>query len=57
MKTAFLDSFAGPIEIGSFSPSAQKTLYDTQLKTFGLVPQVNAVCFHLLRKKLCMMLT
>lgn len=41
VKTSILDVFAGPPDTGVFSPSVQKTLYDSQKLILSKIPQVN----------------
>ena len=40
VKSSILDVFAGPPDTGVFSPSVQKTLYDSQKLILSKVPQV-----------------
>ena len=40
VKDTVLEVFAGPATTGIFSPSVQKTLYDTQKLAMARIPQV-----------------
>ena len=41
MKNTIIEKFAGPYDRGEFSPSVQKTLYDTQVMVLNRLPEVN----------------
>ena len=40
MKETIIEKFAGPYYRGEFSPSVQKTLYETQVLVLDRVPEV-----------------
>ena len=60
MKTVIIDTFAGPAEKGSFSPSVQNTLYLAEKGALAQVPQViltviTQLCFqHHFEECFCM---
>ncbi|KAL5012963.1 hypothetical protein ScPMuIL_011514 [Solemya velum] len=43
VKSAIIDTFAGPPETGVFSPSVQKTLYLAEKNALALIPQVDTI--------------
>ncbi|XP_056132403.1 uricase [Lampris incognitus] len=43
VKETIIDKFAGPYHCGEYSPSVQKTLYDTQVLILDRVPEVEEV--------------
>lgn len=43
VRTSLLDVFAGPPYTGTYSPSVQKTMYDTSQVIFSRVPKISAV--------------
>uniref|UniRef100_A0A3Q3K112 Uricase n=1 Tax=Monopterus albus TaxID=43700 RepID=A0A3Q3K112_MONAL len=43
IKDTIIEKFAGAYDRGEFSPSVQKTLYDTQLLVLNRVPQVDEI--------------
>ena len=43
VRDTILEEFAGPADTGLFSPSVQKTLYDTQKSTLTKIPQISAI--------------
>ena len=45
MRETILEEFAGPADTGIFSPSVQKTLYDTQKSALAKIPQVQYQMF------------
>lgn len=42
MKETIIEKFAGPYDRGEYSPSVQKTLYDTQVLVLNRVPEVDS---------------
>jgi urate oxidase len=47
VRQAVLDEFAGPADVGIFSPSVQKTIYDTQKRAMTFVPQISKMYIEL----------
>lgn len=45
VKDTIIQKFAGPYDRGEYSPSVQKTLYDTQLLVLDRIPQVSQTDF------------
>jgi len=43
VKNAVIDTFAGPPDTGVYSPSVQKTVYDTQKLALGKIPQMKKI--------------
>lgn len=43
VRTTILEEFAGPVDTGVYSPSVQKTLYDTQKSALGKIPQMDSI--------------
>ncbi|KAI1891980.1 hypothetical protein AGOR_G00149290 [Albula goreensis] len=43
VKDTIIEKFAGPYDRGEYSPSVQKTLYDTQLLILDRVPEVEEI--------------
>ncbi|KAM9384999.1 uricase isoform 2-T3 [Pholidichthys leucotaenia] len=43
IKETIIEKFAGPYDRGEFSPSVQKTLYDTQVLVLDRVPEVDEI--------------
>nr|XP_057928235.1 uricase [Doryrhamphus excisus] len=43
IKDSIVEKFAGPYDRGEFSPSVQKTLYDTQVLVLDRVPEVDEI--------------
>ncbi|XP_077573438.1 uricase isoform X1 [Stigmatopora nigra] len=43
IKDMIIEKFAGPFEHGEYSPSVQKTLYDTQVLVLARVPEVDEI--------------
>ncbi|XP_042372210.1 uricase [Plectropomus leopardus] len=43
VKETIIEKFAGPYDRGEFSPSVQKTLYDTQVLVLDRIPQVEEI--------------
>nr|XP_061832129.1 uricase-like [Nerophis lumbriciformis] len=43
IKDSIIEKFAGPYDRGEFSPSVQKTLYDTQVLVLDRVPEVEEI--------------
>ncbi|XP_008294859.1 uricase [Stegastes partitus] len=43
VKETIIEKFAGPYDRGEFSPSVQKTLYDTQVLVLGRLPEVDEI--------------
>uniref|UniRef100_A0AAQ5WZ19 Uricase n=1 Tax=Amphiprion ocellaris TaxID=80972 RepID=A0AAQ5WZ19_AMPOC len=43
VKETIIEKFAGPYDHGEFSPSVQKTLYETQVLVLGRLPEVDEV--------------
>ncbi|XP_048832735.1 uricase [Brienomyrus brachyistius] len=43
VKDVIIEKFAGPYDRGEYSPSVQKTIYDTQLLVLSRVPQVEEI--------------
>lgn len=43
VKEAIIEKFAGPYNCGEFSPSVQKTLYDTQVLVLDRVPEIDEI--------------
>lgn len=41
VKATIIQNFAGPYDRGEYSPSVQKTLYDTQLLVLDRIPQAS----------------
>lgn len=41
MKETIIEKFAGPYDCGEYSPSVQKTLYDTQVLVLDRIPEVS----------------
>lgn len=41
VKETIIEKFAGPYDHGAFSPSVQKTLYETQVLVLDRVPEVS----------------
>lgn len=48
VKDAILDKFAGPADIGVYSPSVQHTLYQAEKTVLEKVPEVSSVKFFYL---------
>ena len=46
VRSIVLEKFAGPSDKGEYSPSVQKTLYDTQVLSLSQLPQVCFVTCH-----------
>lgn len=40
MKETIIEKFAGPYNSGEYSPSVQKTLYETQVLVLDRIPEV-----------------
>lgn len=40
MKETIIEKFAGPYDRGEYSPSVQKTLYETQVLVLDRLPEV-----------------
>lgn len=40
MKETIIENFAGPYDRGEYSPSVQKTLYETQVLVLDRLPEV-----------------
>ena len=47
VRKAVLDEFAGPADVGVYSPSVQKTIFDTQKRAMSLVPQISEMSMEL----------
>lgn len=45
MKETITEKFAGPYDRGEFSPSVQKTLYDSQVLILQRIPEVRLRLF------------
>ena len=45
MKDTIIEKFAGPYDRGQYSPSVQKTLYETQVLVLDRVSEVSP-CFR-----------
>ncbi|XP_074491303.1 uricase [Sebastes fasciatus] len=43
VKETIIEKFAGPYDCGEFSPSVQKTLYETQVMVLDRVPEVDEI--------------
>ncbi|XP_046892926.1 uricase isoform X1 [Hypomesus transpacificus] len=43
VKNTIIEKFAGPYDRGEFSPSVQKTLYDTQVMVLNRLPEVEEI--------------
>lgn len=43
VKDTVIEKFAGPYDRGEYSPSVQKTLYETQVLVLDRVPEVSQV--------------
>ncbi|XP_040040404.1 uricase [Gasterosteus aculeatus] len=43
VKETIIEKFAGPYDTGKFSPSVQKTLYETQVTVLDRVPEVDEI--------------
>ncbi|XP_028259116.1 uricase [Parambassis ranga] len=43
VKETIIEKFAGPYDRGEYSPSVQKTLYDTQVLVLNRVPEVDEI--------------
>uniref|UniRef100_A0A8C5HHF2 Uricase n=1 Tax=Gouania willdenowi TaxID=441366 RepID=A0A8C5HHF2_GOUWI len=43
VKEAIIEKFAGPCDHGEFSPSVQKTLYETQVLVLDKIPEVEEI--------------
>uniref|UniRef100_A0A3P9LFC4 Uricase n=1 Tax=Oryzias latipes TaxID=8090 RepID=A0A3P9LFC4_ORYLA len=43
VKETIIEKFAGPFDRGEFSPSVQKTLYETQLLVLDRIPEVEEI--------------
>lgn len=41
MKDSIIEKFAGPYDRGEYSPSVQKTLYDTQILVLERLPEAS----------------
>lgn len=41
VKETIIEKFAGPYDFGEYSPSVQKTLYDTQVLVLDRIPEVS----------------
>lgn len=41
VKETIIEKFAGPYDCGEYSPSVQKTLYDTQVLVLDRIPEVS----------------
>lgn len=46
MKETIIEKFAGPYDRGEYSPSVQKTLYETQVLVLDRVPEVGPHLDH-----------
>ncbi|KAK5907195.1 uricase [Pseudochaenichthys georgianus] len=43
VKETIIEKFAGPYDLGEFSPSVQKTLYETQVLVLDRIPEVDEI--------------
>lgn len=43
VKETIIEKFAGPYDCGEYSPSVQKTLYDTQVLVLDRIPEVDEI--------------
>lgn len=43
VKDTIIEKFAGPYDLGEYSPSVQKTLYDTQVMVLDRIPEVEEI--------------
>ncbi|ELT87839.1 hypothetical protein CAPTEDRAFT_160432 [Capitella teleta] len=47
VRKAVLDEFSGPADVGVYSPSVQKTIFDTQKRALAIVPQISEMSIEL----------
>lgn len=50
MRDTVIEKFAGPYHCGEYSPSVQKTLYETQVLVLDRIPEVG-LSLHVTQSK------